>query len=295
MRKLLILPLLAFLTGCVTYYYPETALEDGVYYAEDDPSYVVYSGGYADVAYYPWSSLDYFYLGYDPYSGNRHGYGYRFSGGGPLSWHYPHHECPRYWPCYAPYPAWTTYGGYYPHRYGGHNNGGHNNKKKHEDGGQDRYAGNDDDDQQIKPDGNRGRGNDAADRRDGGYVDSSGSSSVRRYVSTTPVGTGSSGNRGMVIRSREDTKASKTRPHLDKKAPASSTKLNLSGSSSSQSASANSARDAPRRTSSQSNARRSTRSQAKAAPRSKSRSQRSSSHSKRESSSQTSPREKDRN
>ena len=76
MKKLLILPLLVLLTGCVTYYYPETALEDGVYYAEDDPSYNVYSGGYAGVAYYPWSSLDYFYLGYNPYPGFGIGYGY---------------------------------------------------------------------------------------------------------------------------------------------------------------------------------------------------------------------------
>ncbi|MGD9021881.1 MAG: hypothetical protein PVF46_08790, partial [Lysobacterales bacterium] len=67
MKNLLILPLLALLSGCVTYYYPETALEDGVYYAEDDPSYAVYSDSYVSVGYYPWYSLDYFYLGYYPY------------------------------------------------------------------------------------------------------------------------------------------------------------------------------------------------------------------------------------
>ena len=52
MKKLLILLLLVLLSGCVSYYHPETALEDGVYYAEDDPSYVVYQGGYSG-AYYP--------------------------------------------------------------------------------------------------------------------------------------------------------------------------------------------------------------------------------------------------
>ena len=76
MKKLLILPLLVLLTGCVSYYYPATAYEDGVYYAEDDPAYVVYSDAYAGVSYYPWSSLDYFYLGYNPYPGYSFGYGY---------------------------------------------------------------------------------------------------------------------------------------------------------------------------------------------------------------------------
>ena len=60
MKKLLILALLILLTGCVTYYQPETALEDGVYYAEDDPKYVVYQDPYAGYGYYyPWASFDY--------------------------------------------------------------------------------------------------------------------------------------------------------------------------------------------------------------------------------------------
>lgn len=91
MKKLLILPLLVLLTSCVTYYYPETALEDGVYYAEDDPSYVVYQGGYPYVDYYPWSSLDYFYLGYQPYPGYPYYTGFPFGfGGGYSPWHYPY-------------------------------------------------------------------------------------------------------------------------------------------------------------------------------------------------------------
>ncbi len=67
MKKLLILPLLVLLTACVQYYSPETAMEDGVYYAEDDPKYMVFQGGDPGAVYYPWASLDYFYLGYGPY------------------------------------------------------------------------------------------------------------------------------------------------------------------------------------------------------------------------------------
>ena len=84
MRNMMVMLLLVFLTGCVSYYYPETALEDGVYYAEDDPAYVLNSGDYSGVVYYPWLSVDYFYLGYDrcsyPYTwgyascGHRYGY-----------------------------------------------------------------------------------------------------------------------------------------------------------------------------------------------------------------------------
>ena len=62
MKKLLVLPFVLLLSGCVTYYYPKTAMKDGIYYAEDDPSYVVNS----DAMYYPWVSLDYFYLAYYP-------------------------------------------------------------------------------------------------------------------------------------------------------------------------------------------------------------------------------------
>ena len=121
MKKLLILPLLVLLTGCVTYYYPETALEDGVYYAEDDPSYVVYSGAYPGAAYYPWSSLDYFYLGYYPYHRYGFGYGSGFSFGIRYSyspWYYPTSYYGFYSPrhtSYYHYPYYSTgrhYNGY---------------------------------------------------------------------------------------------------------------------------------------------------------------------------------------
>ena len=119
MKKLLILPLLILLTGCVTYYYPQTALKDGIYYAEDDPSYVVYSGGYAGAAYYPWLSLDYFYLGY--YS---HGY---YS-----PWYVSHYHFPYY-------PVRRSYYGYCPD-YGGCQR---KSKKTRRGGRHDRYARND--------------------------------------------------------------------------------------------------------------------------------------------------------
>jgi len=104
MKKLLILPLFMLLTACVTYYYPKTALKDGIYYAEDDPSYVVYSGTYAGAAYYPWVSLDYFYLAYYPY---RY-YGYY------SPWYISHFRYP-YDPALRPYYAsCTAYGGCQP-------------------------------------------------------------------------------------------------------------------------------------------------------------------------------------
>ena len=91
MKKLLILPLLVLLTACVTYYYPQTALKDGVYYAQDDPSYVINSGA----AHYPWYSLDYFYLGYHAYP-----------------WYASYYYYPYYPPYYPYYPAWRPWRGH---------------------------------------------------------------------------------------------------------------------------------------------------------------------------------------
>ena len=59
-KILLTFVMISMLSGCVTYYYPETALQDGVYYAHDDPEYVSSSAAYS---YYPWATMDYFYLG----------------------------------------------------------------------------------------------------------------------------------------------------------------------------------------------------------------------------------------
>lgn len=115
MRKLLIFPLLLLLASCVSYYYPKTALEDGIYYAEDDPAYVVNEGVYIGVAYYPWSSLDYFYFGYHPYPIYPYYYGFA---AGYAPWHYPFGSYGFYSPLYVShyhypfYPAWRPYGGY---------------------------------------------------------------------------------------------------------------------------------------------------------------------------------------
>lgn len=108
MKKLLILPLLVLLTACVQYYYPETAMEEGVYYAEDDPKYVVFQGGDPAFVYYPWSSLDYFYLGYSPY------YPYSFYTFDPYYTAPPFAIWYRWWPRYLP----GRYYGYYPSIYG---------------------------------------------------------------------------------------------------------------------------------------------------------------------------------
>lgn len=226
MKKLLILPLLVLLTGCVTYYYPETALEDGVYYAEDDPSYpaptyMVYAGAYPGFSYYPWSSIDYFYMGYYPYPGFSVGYGYPGGVSFGISyvyspWYYPYNSFGYYSPWYAHhyyphYPAWYPYDGYCSH---GHNCG-HGKKKGRHGDGSDRYAGNGQDDPRDRSNDDPwdDSNNSDHDLQDAG----AGSSTVRRYVSTAPAGY--SGNRGMVIRSNESKAIDKSYVHQDKSAP----------------------------------------------------------------------------
>jgi hypothetical protein len=121
MRKLLLLPLLLSLTACVQYYYPETAMEDGVYYAEDDPKYVVFEGGDPGAMYYPWSSLDYFYLGYgyyNPYPIYPYYTGFPFGllyGWSP--WYLPDRYYSHHWYMYGydyhgRHNAWRPYSGY---------------------------------------------------------------------------------------------------------------------------------------------------------------------------------------
>jgi len=63
------LPMLALLTACVSYYQPESGLEDGVYYAEADTAYRYNADDfyYARAVVYPWTSIDTFYFGYWPY------------------------------------------------------------------------------------------------------------------------------------------------------------------------------------------------------------------------------------
>jgi len=238
MKKLLMLPFLVLLTGCVTYYYPETAFEDGVYYAEDDPSYTVYSAGYAGGAYYPWASLDYFYLGYNPYPTWGFGYGYNsgFSFGvsyGYSPWYYPYNNYGYYSPWYASYyrhsyyPAWGPYRGYCSH----HNSCGHYNKNNHRGDRHDRYAGNDNNNRHNRSSEDYRDKRNAAERRNqdnaGGH-----NTSARRYVSTAPAGY--SGNRGMVIRSNGSAKIGQSQLHGNQSVPRQSAEAARSSSRSAQ-------------------------------------------------------------
>ena len=214
MKKLLTLGLTILLSGCVTYYYPETALEDGVYYAEDDPSYVIDSSGYVDASYYPWSSMDYFYLDYYAYprfgyyGGLSIGIGYGYS-----PWYYG----PRYYGYYSPWYAWHApyyhhshyyaWRPYYGHGYKGHGNKHYKRKgNKHRKKKNYRYA-----DNKGKGNGKNARGykreeySDEQKRPTGSkgsrsYANGKNSEPVKRYVSTTP--SGYSGDRGMEVRSR---------------------------------------------------------------------------------------------
>jgi hypothetical protein len=201
MKKLLILSLLVFLTGCVTYYQPEAALEDGVYYAEDDPSYTLNSGDYSGVVYYPWSSLDYFYLGYWSYPMYGFSYGYSFALG-YSPWGYPYGYPGYYSPWYFSHrhdPYWRPHQGNCSRRHGCRDN--HDDDR---DAGANAYAG--DDERQAKR-----------------YVDrkkSSGRTPAKRYVLKTPYGY--YGNRDIAVRNTEATKAGKSRPETARSSPASS-------------------------------------------------------------------------
>jgi len=184
---MLISLLLVSLSGCVTYYYPETALEDGVYYAADDPSYVLNSGDYTGVVYYPWSSLDYFYLGYWPYPGYGFVYGYPY-GWGYSPWDYP-----------------IGYYGYYPPRYFSRH---HHGYWWYLDGNHhDRYA--------REGRGHRRNHDSGADqaeeftREEDSDLGRNSATSVTRYVMTPPFPY--AGNQGMVIRNSGNSKSGKSR------------------------------------------------------------------------------------
>lgn len=204
MKKLLILPLLVLLTGCVTYYQPETALEDGVYYAEDDPSYVVYEY-YPGYDYYPWASIDYFYIGYYPYPMHGYYYGYGYS-----PWHYPHGLYGYFPPLYAShyyyrYPPWYPYSGYctaYSRCDRGH---------RDDDGNKDSRVVRNGKRNQKKPAGaGIGEENVTPDEFENPNATfMTGGVPYRSYVSTRPAGY--AGNQGMVIRSGESAKVGKSR------------------------------------------------------------------------------------
>ncbi len=223
MKKLLILPLLVLLSGCVTYYYPETALEDGVYYAEDDPSYNVYQGHYSGYAYYPWSSLDYFYMGYHPYPRYAYYYGYPYGFSyGYSPWHYPFGYYGYYSPLYASYyhypfyPAWRPYNGYCSHF-----SNCDNKRKNRRDNDEERLVGDGKDTRRKPADNDLDNSELAADLTEEKRISefNTATQPYRRQVSTMP--SGYSGNRGMVIRSGDSNKIGKSRIQPDKSAPTS--------------------------------------------------------------------------
>ena len=198
MKKLIILFMFVLLSGCVTYYYPETSFEDGVYYAEDDPSYVLNSGDFSGDVYYPWSSLDYFYMGYWPYPGYGFAYGYPFGlAYSPWGYHYGYYGyySPRYY-SYHHHPYRRSYKDNCIRRSGCGSYSGDSPDNDHN-----RYTRDDDNNQRGK---------------DGDDIDN-GSSSVHRYVSTAP-----SGNQGLIIRKRNTTKPGKSRLEPTGRVPAKS-------------------------------------------------------------------------
>lgn len=115
MKKLMLIPLFAILSGCVSYYYPEAEtylqvanddvyLEEEVYIEEAASDYIGKSISYSNASYYPWWSLDYFYLGSHQH---RSGFSIGFNYGYNSSWYDP------YYSGYYPY----SLGWYYPLRY----------------------------------------------------------------------------------------------------------------------------------------------------------------------------------
>lgn len=207
MKKLIILPLLVFLTGCVSYYSPETALEDGVYYAEDDPAYVLNSSDYSGVVYYPWSSLDYFYLGYSGYSFS-HMYPYSWG------WGFPYGYDVYYSPWVGPY-----HDRYYRHANRANCRGHAGCRRGHRDDRGDVH------DRIAREDYENRRHRDGSDDEDEGS-DISSERKIARYRQA-PVGrygpllpAGQSGTQDKVIRNNDKTKRAKSRLEPTKSAPA---------------------------------------------------------------------------
>jgi hypothetical protein len=137
--------LLPMLSSCVTYYYPApqyvdgaydpaTGSTEGVYYASDDPGYTVSSIDYVGVSYYPWWSVDYFYLGYGYYSSGvsiGFSYGYPAWPGYSLAW-YPYGYASWYYDPWR-YGWWYRPPHYYGHWYSHHNSYWHVHNRHHRD------------------------------------------------------------------------------------------------------------------------------------------------------------------
>ncbi|MBT8062305.1 MAG: hypothetical protein KJO85_06440, partial [Gammaproteobacteria bacterium] len=227
MKKWLLTPMLAILTGCVSYYYPYGEPQEGVRYVpadeyvenvyyEDEPYYedeVVdrydYSDIYVSSPYYPWWSIDYFYLG----SHHHHnGFSIGFNYGSPWYWgsynsyYDPFYPSYRYSPWsvhYSPFRFSAWYSPFYdrPYRHFGGNHYFWRNRydrhhgSRHRD--RDRHAGNnrrrhDDNRSTLAPgrrhDGIRGEDRYANDDRD--------RNERRRRGEDGPVGSGRNPRRG---------------------------------------------------------------------------------------------------
>lgn len=234
-RWLALALLVPALSSCVTYYYPATEQADGVYYAADDPVYGSAAVEYVDVSYYPWWSVDYFYLGYSYYGGGvsigyRHGYPFwpRHS----LAWYtYPYgyaawyHDPWRVGWWYGPprYDPWRGHHGH--HAYWHVHNRHHRDRYAHRSGGWDRRRhdgdrfGYYDGDRYVRGDTrSRRRAGEPAENGDGHYrarghgrdeIGSwDGDGSTRRRVSVA----GSEPNdRGMVVVNRDGGKWSRSK------------------------------------------------------------------------------------
>jgi len=135
-RSLLLILCALALQGCITYYYPAYAPGEDEYYAEDDyateAEYYEYEGETYDLgtpvvdlrvasaAYYPWRSLDYYYLGPHYYRPQYLGYtsGWYSSFGYLHS--YPPYYSPYgvYGPLFYPSPFLNVYEPWYDPWYG---------------------------------------------------------------------------------------------------------------------------------------------------------------------------------
>lgn len=215
MNKWLVLPLLALLSACVSYYQPESALQDGVYYPEDDPAYRYNADDYyySRVVVYPWSSLDSFYFGYWPYSGYAIGY-WPYSGYG-FSFVYPDEPgfAGGYYAFYSPWYS-RSYATYYyppvwrPYRYNCHHHGRcgeHGSDERNV--GNDRYAG--DGGQNYAYPGGEGEQNAFYSNNVKNKMGQAGHPPTKRYVSKTA--TGRTAYQGNAVRSKEPAKAARNR------------------------------------------------------------------------------------
>lgn len=213
MTRWLMLPVLALLTACVSYYQPESAVEDGVYYAEDDPAYRLNSDDfyYARAVVYPWSTIDTFYFGYWPYPGYSHGFwpypSYGFSvvypGEPGFAAGYYAFYSPWYWRGYSTFyaPVWRPYRASCDHR---GSCGKHDNDDR--EGGNDRYAGNDSQNDGYPAGG--GEENAFYSNNVKNKMGRAGYPLTKRYVTKTPAG---GGYQGKVVRDHEPGKTGKSR------------------------------------------------------------------------------------